>query len=136
MKYLRVGEDNRCLILSPKAFAEELHERVRKEFWAYCENEQLEFSDLRRIKYEGIRPAPGYPCQPDHTEKVTMWKLANIEEKTGTLAEHLAGMCFFKNRLYSSCKFSILIILKRSKYFVFSPFPLKLGKTEFLIEGR
>ncbi|XP_066473295.1 methionine synthase isoform X2 [Tiliqua scincoides] len=76
-----------------EAFAEELHERVRKEFWAYCENEQLEFSDLRRIRYEGIRPAPGYPCQPDHTEKVTMWKLASIEEKTGIqLTESLAMM--------------------------------------------
>ncbi|XP_015278410.1 PREDICTED: methionine synthase [Gekko japonicus] len=74
-----------------EAFAEELHERVRKEFWAYCENEQLEFSELRRIRYEGIRPAPGYPCQPDHTEKLTMWKLANIEEATGIqLTESLA----------------------------------------------
>lgn len=68
----------------PKAFAEELHERVRREFWAYCSTEQLELSDLRRIKYEGIRPAPGYPSQPDHMEKLTMWKLANIEETTGT----------------------------------------------------
>ncbi|KAL8185845.1 UNVERIFIED_CONTAM: hypothetical protein K2H54_058977, partial [Gekko kuhli] len=76
-----------------EAFAEELHERVRKEFWAYCENEQLEFSELRRIRYEGIRPAPGYPCQPDHTEKLTMWKLANIEEATGIqLTESLAMM--------------------------------------------
>ncbi|XP_054837153.1 methionine synthase [Eublepharis macularius] len=76
-----------------EAFAEELHERVRKEFWAYSENEQLEFSDLRRIRYEGIRPAPGYPCQPDHTEKLTMWKLANIEEATGIqLTESLAMM--------------------------------------------
>ncbi|XP_042330107.1 methionine synthase [Sceloporus undulatus] len=74
-----------------EAFAEELHERVRKDFWAYCENEQLEFSDLRRIRYDGIRPAPGYPCQPDHTEKITMWKLANIEEATGIqLTESLA----------------------------------------------
>lgn len=73
-----------CLLLvCTQAFAEELHERVRKEFWAYCENEQLDFSELRRIRYEGIRPAPGYPCQPDHTEKLTMWKLANIEEATG-----------------------------------------------------
>nr|XP_056709313.1 methionine synthase [Euleptes europaea] len=76
-----------------EAFAEELHERVRKEFWAYCENEQLEFSELRRIRYEGIRPAPGYPCQPDHTEKLTMWKLANIEDATGIqLTESLAMM--------------------------------------------
>ncbi|XP_044275795.1 methionine synthase [Varanus komodoensis] len=74
-----------------EAFAEELHERVRKEFWAYCENEHLAFSDLRRIRYDGIRPAPGYPCQPDHTEKITMWKLANIEKATGIqLTESLA----------------------------------------------
>lgn len=69
--------------MSFKAFAEELHERVRREFWAYCSDEQLDLSDLRKIKYEGIRPAPGYPSQPDHTEKLTMWKLANIEETTG-----------------------------------------------------
>uniref|UniRef100_A0A8C6V9Z7 Methionine synthase n=1 Tax=Naja naja TaxID=35670 RepID=A0A8C6V9Z7_NAJNA len=74
-----------------EAFAEELHERVRKEFWAYCKNEQLEFSDLRKIRYDGIRPAAGYPCQPDHTEKITMWRLANIEEATGIqLTESLA----------------------------------------------
>ncbi|XP_075352084.1 methionine synthase isoform X3 [Mycteria americana] len=74
-----------------EAFAEELHERVRREFWAYCSTEQLDLSDLRRIKYEGIRPAPGYPSQPDHTEKLTMWKLANIEETTGIgLTESLA----------------------------------------------
>ncbi|XP_065536279.1 methionine synthase isoform X3 [Lathamus discolor] len=74
-----------------EAFAEELHERVRREFWAYCSAEQLDLSDLRRIKYDGIRPAPGYPSQPDHTEKLTMWKLANIEETTGIgLTESLA----------------------------------------------
>uniref|UniRef100_A0ACB8GC07 Uncharacterized protein n=1 Tax=Sphaerodactylus townsendi TaxID=933632 RepID=A0ACB8GC07_9SAUR len=76
-----------------EAFAEELHERARKEFWAYCGNEQLDFSELRRIRYEGIRPAPGYPCQPDHTEKLTMWRLANIEDETGIqLTESLAMM--------------------------------------------
>ncbi|KAJ7416517.1 Methionine synthase [Pitangus sulphuratus] len=74
-----------------EAFAEELHERVRREFWAYSNTEQLNLSDLRKIKYEGIRPAPGYPSQPDHTEKLTMWKLANIEETTGIgLTESLA----------------------------------------------
>uniref|UniRef100_A0A8C3UG44 Methionine synthase n=1 Tax=Catharus ustulatus TaxID=91951 RepID=A0A8C3UG44_CATUS len=74
-----------------EAFAEELHERVRKEFWAYSSSEQLDLSGLRKIKYEGIRPAPGYPSQPDHTEKLTMWKLANIEETTGIgLTESLA----------------------------------------------
>ncbi|XP_072783187.1 methionine synthase isoform X6 [Taeniopygia guttata] len=74
-----------------EAFAEELHERVRREFWAYSSSEQLDLSGLRKIKYEGIRPAPGYPSQPDHTEKLTMWKLANIEETTGIgLTESLA----------------------------------------------
>lgn len=90
---------NYMLLFSSKAFAEELHERVRKEFWAYCESEQLEFSDLRRIRYEGIRPAPGYPCQPDHTEKLTMWKLADIEESTGISAGHLTRKLPFKMAL-------------------------------------
>lgn len=77
-----------------KAFAEELHERVRKEFWAYSSSEQLDLSGLRKIKYEGIRPAPGYPSQPDHTEKLTMWKLANIEETTGNSALLRFFNCF------------------------------------------
>ncbi|XP_040823804.1 methionine synthase isoform X2 [Ochotona curzoniae] len=74
-----------------EAFAEELHERVRRELWAYSSSEQLDVADLRRLRYEGIRPAPGYPSQPDHTEKLTMWRLANIEESTGIrLTESLA----------------------------------------------
>ncbi|XP_040320879.1 methionine synthase isoform X4 [Herpailurus yagouaroundi] len=74
-----------------EAFAEELHERVRRELWAYHSHEQLDAADLRRLRYEGIRPAPGYPSQPDHTEKLTMWKLANVERCTGIrLTESLA----------------------------------------------
>ncbi|XP_069340672.1 methionine synthase isoform X2 [Eulemur rufifrons] len=74
-----------------EAFAEELHERVRRELWAYCGGERLDVADLRRLRYEGIRPAPGYPSQPDHTEKLTMWKLAGIEQATGIrLTESLA----------------------------------------------
>uniref|UniRef100_A0A8C8ZTV1 Methionine synthase n=1 Tax=Prolemur simus TaxID=1328070 RepID=A0A8C8ZTV1_PROSS len=74
-----------------EAFAEELHERVRRELWAYCGDERLHVADLRRLRYEGIRPAPGYPSQPDHTEKLTMWKLAGIEQATGIrLTESLA----------------------------------------------
>ncbi|CAF94368.1 unnamed protein product, partial [Tetraodon nigroviridis] len=68
---------------SLKAFAEELHARVRKEFWAYSTTETLQTSDLHQVRYQGIRPAPGYPSQPDHTEKTTMWSLAGIQEKTG-----------------------------------------------------
>lgn len=66
-----------------QAFAEELHERVRRELWGYCSGEQLAVADLRRLRYEGIRPAPGYPSQPDHTEKLTMWRLADVERCTG-----------------------------------------------------
>ncbi|XP_023686661.2 methionine synthase [Paramormyrops kingsleyae] len=74
-----------------EAFAEELHARVRREFWGYTAEEDLEAADLHRVRYQGIRPAPGYPSQPDHTEKITMWNLASIEEKTGiSLTESLA----------------------------------------------
>ncbi|XP_035666678.1 methionine synthase-like [Branchiostoma floridae] len=74
-----------------EAFAEELHERVRREFWGYSPEEHLDTSDLHRVRYEGIRPAPGYPSQPDHTEKLTMWELADIQNATGiVLTESLA----------------------------------------------
>uniref|UniRef100_A0AAY4B6P5 Methionine synthase n=1 Tax=Denticeps clupeoides TaxID=299321 RepID=A0AAY4B6P5_9TELE len=74
-----------------EAFAEELHARVRKDLWGYSTEEYLPAADLHRIRYSGIRPAAGYPSQPDHTEKVTMWKLAEIQEKTGIgLTESLA----------------------------------------------
>jgi len=74
-----------------EACAEELHERVRKELWGYDRHEQLDSTALHKIKYTGIRPAPGYPTQPDHTEKRTMWDLLKVEEKTGiSLSESLA----------------------------------------------
>ncbi|XP_051273087.1 methionine synthase isoform X4 [Dicentrarchus labrax] len=74
-----------------EAFAEELHACVRKELWGYSSDEALQASDLHRIRYQGIRPAAGYPSQPDHTEKTTMWSLAGIQEKTGIgLTESLA----------------------------------------------
>ncbi|GAA6076193.1 methionine synthase, partial [Tachysurus ichikawai] len=74
-----------------EAFAEELHARVRREFWGYIEEGGLLASDLHKLRYSGIRPAPGYPSQPDHTEKHTMWRLAQIQEKTGIgLTESLA----------------------------------------------
>lgn len=66
-----------------QAFAEELHVRVRKDLWGYSSDEALQASDLHRVRYQGIRPAAGYPSQPDHTEKNTMWSLAEICEKTG-----------------------------------------------------
>lgn len=74
-----------------EAFAELLHKKVRTEFWAYTENETLSSAELINEEYQGIRPAPGYPAQPDHTEKLTIWKLLDVEKNTGiTLTESLA----------------------------------------------
>ncbi|HKK24045.1 MAG TPA: vitamin B12 dependent-methionine synthase activation domain-containing protein, partial [Gracilimonas sp.] len=64
-----------------EAFAERMHERVRKEFWAYSEEESYSNEDLIAEKYKGIRPAPGYPACPDHTEKRTLFDLLNVEEE-------------------------------------------------------
>jgi 5-methyltetrahydrofolate--homocysteine methyltransferase len=66
-----------------EAFAEYLHEKVRKEYWAYDNSESLSNEDLIREKYNGIRPAPGYPACPEHTEKGTLWKLLDVENKIG-----------------------------------------------------
>lgn len=74
-----------------EAFAEFLHEKVRKEFWGYAKDESLSNEELIKEKYNGIRPAPGYPAQPDHTEKKIIFNLLNVEENTGiTLTESLA----------------------------------------------
>jgi len=74
-----------------EAFAERLHERVRREFWAYAPDEQLNGDDLIQEKYRGVRPAPGYPGCPDHTEKITLFQLLEAESKSGiTLTENLA----------------------------------------------
>ena len=66
-----------------EAFAERLHQRVRKELWAYVPEENLSNEDLVAEKYQGIRPAPGYPACPDHTEKPLIWKLLDVEKNTG-----------------------------------------------------
>eukprot|EP00762_Andalucia_godoyi_P001596 ANDGO_00214.mRNA.1 Methionine synthase len=66
-----------------EAFAEHLHKLVREQTWGYASGEHLSTDDLLRVKYQGIRPAPGYPSQPDHTEKQTMWDIARIFQRTG-----------------------------------------------------
>ena len=74
-----------------EAFAERLHERVRKEFWGYAPDEALSNDDMIAEKYRGIRPAPGYPAQPDHTEKATLFRLLDAEREAGiTLTESFA----------------------------------------------
>ena len=74
-----------------EAFAERLHERVRKEFWGYAPDEHLDGVGLIKEQYDGIRPAPGYPACPEHTEKETLWRLLDVEANTGIqLTESMA----------------------------------------------
>lgn len=74
-----------------EAFAELMHKKVRTEYWGYARNENFTNEQLIREEYAGIRPAPGYPAQPDHTEKQTIWKILDVEKNTGIkLTESLA----------------------------------------------
>ncbi len=74
-----------------EAFAERLHERVRTEFWGYAQDEHLSNDDLIAEKYRGIRPAPGYPACPDHTQKTTLFRLLDAEKNAGLeLTESMA----------------------------------------------
>ncbi|SHG21833.1 methionine synthase [Geodermatophilus nigrescens] len=74
-----------------EAFAERLHERVRTEYWGYAPDEHLDADALIAEKYHGIRPAPGYPACPEHTEKLTIWSLLDVESTAGIqLTESMA----------------------------------------------
>jgi 5-methyltetrahydrofolate--homocysteine methyltransferase len=75
-----------------ESLAEHMHLRVRREFWAYAHDEQLDNDDLIKERYRGIRPAPGYPACPDHTEKATLFKLLDAEQIGVELTEHFAMM--------------------------------------------
>jgi 5-methyltetrahydrofolate--homocysteine methyltransferase len=87
-----------------EAFAERLHERVRREFWGYAREEKLSNDELIREAYSGIRPAPGYPACPDHTEKATLWRLLDIERNAGMrLTESFA---MYPAAAVSGCYFS------------------------------
>jgi len=82
-------DDYRAIILKAladrfaEAFAERLHERVRRELWGYAPAERLGNEQLIREEYTGIRPAPGYPACPDHTEKATVWRLLDVDRRAG-----------------------------------------------------
>jgi 5-methyltetrahydrofolate--homocysteine methyltransferase len=93
----RVHDDYRAILLKAladrlaEAFAEHLHERVRKEFWGYAADETLSNDELIAEQYRGIRPAPGYPACPDHTEKGQLWQLLDVDRNAGIhLTEHFA----------------------------------------------
>ncbi|KAJ3055529.1 hypothetical protein HK097_010216 [Rhizophlyctis rosea] len=96
-EYAKTHDDYSIIMLKAladrltEALAELLHEDVRKEYWGYSKGETLTPEEMLQVKYQGIRPAPGYPSQPDHTEKETMWKLMDVERETGIgLTESLA----------------------------------------------
>ncbi|MGE4532132.1 methionine synthase [Halomonas sp.] len=95
--YKAAGDDYNAILVQSltdrlaEAFAERLHERVRKEFWGYVPEETLDNEALIAEKYQGIRPAPGYPACPDHTEKPTLFRLLEATEAAGiTLTENFA----------------------------------------------
>jgi 5-methyltetrahydrofolate--homocysteine methyltransferase len=66
-----------------EALAEMMHKKVRKQYWGYSSDENLDNEDLIKENYTGIRPAPGYPANPDHTEKRTLFNLLEVEKSTG-----------------------------------------------------
>jgi 5-methyltetrahydrofolate--homocysteine methyltransferase len=95
-----------------EAFAERLHERVRREFWGYAPDEALDNDALIGEKYRGIRPAPGYPACPDHTEKATLFRLLDATKNAGI--ELTEGFAMYPAAAVSGWYFSH----PRSQYFV------------------
>ncbi|MDT0203569.1 methionine synthase [Nocardioides sp. AE5] len=95
-----------------EAFAERLHQRVRTEFWGYVPDEDLDNDALIAEKYRGIRPAPGYPACPEHTEKKTLWELLDVTTNTGI--ELTDGMAMWPGAAVSGWYFSH----PQSQYFV------------------
>jgi 5-methyltetrahydrofolate--homocysteine methyltransferase len=96
-RYAREGDDYNKILSQAladrlaEAFAEKLHQIVRTELWGYASAENLSVEDIIAEKYQGIRPAPGYPAQPDHTEKETLFRLLDAEKATGiSLTESFA----------------------------------------------
>ena len=96
-EFEKAGDDYNSILVKAladrlaEAFAEHLHERVRREFWGYAPFEALDQESLIKERYAGIRPAPGYPACPDHTEKETLFRLLDATAHTGIeLTEHFA----------------------------------------------
>lgn len=97
-QFKKDGDDYRAIMIQAvadrlaEAFAELMHERVRKEFWGYAADENLDNEAIIRVQYRGIRPAPGYPACPDHTDKFQMWDLLNIKKEIGMTLTDSAAM--------------------------------------------
>ena len=88
-KFLKEHDDYNSIMIKAladrlaEALAEMMHQKVRKEIWGYAPMEQLKNEELIKEKYQGIRPAPGYPACPDHTEKRLIWDLMQVKERIG-----------------------------------------------------
>ena len=96
-RFERANDDYNAILVKAladrfaEALAERLHEKVRKELWGYATDEDLAPTELIGEPYQGIRPAPGYPAQPDHTEKVTLFRLLDAERNINvSLTESMA----------------------------------------------
>ena len=96
-RFARANDDYSSILVKAladrfaEAFAEAMHQRVRRELWGYAPQESLTPEELLREAYRGIRPAPGYPAQPDHTEKATLFRLLDAEARIGVrLTENYA----------------------------------------------
>ena len=119
-------DDYRAILLESladrlaEAFAERMHQRVRTEIWSYAADEQLDNEALIAEKYTGIRPAPGYPACPEHTEKRTLWELLEVHDATGI--ELTDGMAMWPGASVSGWYFSH----PQSQYFVVG----RLGKDQ------
>ncbi|HMU37052.1 MAG TPA: vitamin B12 dependent-methionine synthase activation domain-containing protein, partial [Marmoricola sp.] len=103
-----------------EAFAERMHQRVRMEHWGYMPDEDLDNEALIAESYKGVRPAPGYPACPDHTEKRTLWELLDVHANTGI--ELTDGMAMWPGAAVSGWYFSH----PESQYFVVG----RLGKDQ------
>ena len=125
-QYEAALDDYRAIMLKAvadrlaEAAAEKLHEDMRREHWAFSSEEELSTAELLAVRYRGIRPAPGYPSQPDHTEKQTMWRVLQAQQQTGIeLTEHLA-----MSPAASVC--ALVFASPRSSYFAVG----KIGKDQ------
>ena len=94
-----------------EAFAEEVHYLIRKELWGYAPHESDATADLLKLQYSGIRPAPGYPSQPDHEEKMTIWQLGDVEARTGIKLTETYAMC------PAAAVSAVVLSHSQSKYF-------------------
>jgi 5-methyltetrahydrofolate--homocysteine methyltransferase len=118
MAFKKANDDYSAIMLEAladrlaEAFAERLHQRVRKEFWGYAPDESMDNEALIAEKYTGIRPAPGYPACPEHTEKQTIWQLLDVETSAGI--ELTDSMAMWPGAAVSGLYFSH----PESRYFV------------------